>query len=432
MAQTVVSQGDALARKIFSVGLFSEAVRKASFTRNMIGPTPKQAQAGAKARKRSMQSSPAMPIVQITDLSSTAGDQVSVDMFGMMTGRVIMGDKKATGRGEPLKSSSQNIFINQHRKVADPGGRMTQKRTVHDLRMVSRDNLSEWFARYFDQQCLVHLAGGRGTENTIDWLIPLASDPEFIEQMVNPVTPPTRNRRFLVGDATGAHEIEVADVLKLVEIDKARAIIDEMPLPPSPIRMPKMMPNGGMGEPMDDQDPLFLLLLTSRQWHYLQIATGESTWRNYVAQATARYAINRHPLFLGQTAVWNNFLIKKVNRAVRWGPGHNVPAYNAAGAIVNETVSAGIHVDRALIVGGQALALAWGDSGMMYPSKWVEEESDGENALEIFGSMMFGKAKLQFNGTDNVDTDFGVITLDSYAPPVDSAAGATLRGVLQP
>ena len=62
--------------------------------------------------------------------------------------------------------------------------------------------------------------------------------------------------------------------------------------------------------------------------------------------------------------------------------------------------------------------------------RWVEEVTDFENAIEIAGVAMGGKAKIRFTGSDGAATDFGVCTYDSYAPDPNSADGATLRGTL--
>ena len=428
MAQTVISRGDALARKIYSVSLFTEAVKKSTFTQMLVGATASQMQANMKARARGMQSSADMPIVQITDLRAAAGDTVSVDMFGIMTGKPIMGDRKAAGTGQPLKLSSMDISINQHRKVADPGGKMTQKRTVHDLRELSRSNLTDYFGRYIDQQCLVHMAGARGTEDTIDWIVPLESDEDFDEIMVNPVTPPTPNRRFFAGDATSVTQLAATDVLSLDEIDKLRALLNEMPLPPSPCRVP------GKDGMIGGDDPLYLLLVTSRQWHYLQITSNArgDNWRSFLAAGLSRQRMNTHPLFTGDTGVWNGILVRQTNRAIRWKPGDNVAELGSDYVTISQNaVPANIHVDRAVLMGGQALGWALGNGGTNFPSRWIEEESDGENAVEIFGTHMFGKAKLRFRGSDKKLTDFGVMTLDTYAPPVDSALGAVLTTSLK-
>ena len=154
---------------------------------------------------RSMQTSPDMPIVQVTDLTKTMGDTVSIDLFGVLTGEPIMGDEKAAGTGQPLHTSSQDVALNQYRKVADPGGRMTQKRTVHDLRQVCRANLADWFARCDDQLCHDPFGGHPRLRDRPRLVYPASasSGKLLARSWSTTVQAPTRNRRFLAGDATG-------------------------------------------------------------------------------------------------------------------------------------------------------------------------------------------------------------------------------------
>ena len=429
MPQSRVASGSALAVKYYSVGLFTEAVRRRTFGRALTGPVPKQSAADAKARRRSMQSTHDMPIVQITDLSKAMGEAVSIDLFGLMTGEPIMGDTKAAGTGQPLHMSSMDILINQSRKVADPGGRMSRRRTVHDLRSISRANLADFFARLEDQRCLVHFCGARGTSSGVDWCIPLEASPNFSAIMVNEVKPPTRNRRFLAGGATSVTDLSATDVLSLIEIDKWRASLNEMELPPSPVKIP--------GDAMSMDNPLYLWFVTSRQWHYLEITSSarNNDWRSFLASAQKRAAFSKHPLFMGamdgMVGIWNGVVIIQTNRAIRWNAGDTVREVQANGSVSNSACA--VATDRSFILGGQALGECLGDAGGgdPYPMDWEEEETDGKNALEIFGISVGGKAKVQFTGTDGTVTDFGVMVFDSYAPAPDSMAGANLRSSLR-
>ena len=427
MAQMVISRGDAFAVKHFGAALFAESMWRSKFRMKLRGPAPKQAQADAKARRRSMQTTPDMPIVSITDLERKDGDAVSLDMFGALSGVPVMGDEKLSGRAIPLKRSSMDVYIDQMRQVTDPGGKMSRHRSIYDLRSVCKANLAEWFGRLLSQLCQVHLAGARGHENTIDWCIPLEDHADFSKIVVNPIMPPTRNRRFLAGDATDITNLATTDALTLQEISKVRNRIDEMPLPPSPIKVPG-------DEASDDEDPMYLMMVTPRQWHYLenqQKANGHD-WRTFLANALSRGRYTTHPLFKGGAmGMWNNILVRKMGRPIRFKASSGVREYNASGSIV--TQNAAVATDRAVILGGQALAEAWGNArpnGEDAPSRWVEEWTDHRNALEVSGSLVGGYAKIRFKLSDDEVTDFGVMTLDTYAPDPASGAGATLQAAL--
>lgn len=423
MAETQVATTDSVAIKLYSVALFAESVRKSSLMEPMTGKAPKQEQSLAKRER--VQSSPAMPIVVVSDLAQTAGDRVSVDMFDLISGMPIMGDEKISGKGAPIDFSSMEVVINQTRFPINAGQRMSQKRTRHNLRKIARAGMASWFARTNDQICLIHLAGARGTEQSIDWNIPLESHDKFSEIMVNPVQPPTRNRRFIAGGGKDLSDLASTDALRLEDLDRISAALREMPLPPAPVRL--------QNDPMGDTDPVYILYVTTRQWHYMMQQSGDLAWRKLVQDATTRLHISKHPLFAGQTGVWNGFVIKRMARAIRWKPADSLKEYDANGAVQTRTVGAGLYIDRAILLGGQALAVARGDAGTPqggYPMKWTEELSDHKNSLEIGAAQIDGKKKFRFKGSDGAQTDFGVMTIDSYAPDPDTALGITLANEL--
>jgi len=95
--QTQVPAGSALARKVFGAALFAKTVAFAGMVKNLTGDAPKQSDAEAKLKGQTV---PDMPIVRVTDLQKSAGDSVSVDAFDTISGKPIMGDKNAEGRGE--------------------------------------------------------------------------------------------------------------------------------------------------------------------------------------------------------------------------------------------------------------------------------------------------------------------------------------------
>lgn len=407
---TNVPIGSALAVKLYSVALFAESQRKHSFKSNMTGPAPKQPKAETLLRS---QTSSDYPFVVIRDLQKGQGDQVSVDLFNVVNIRPTMGDKKITGRLGSLSFSSMDIRVDQSRFGVDTGGRMTQHRTLHNLRGVSKANLVGLNARYEDQLSLIHVAGSRGYQNDNDWVVPLASDPEFASIVVNPITPPTFARRLIAGGGTSVTAIGTSDFLTLQEIDRVRAIIDDMPFPLQPIRL--------ANDPGAEENPLYCLYVSSRQWHYLQTSTAAGNWRTFLQNAWERAKTfskgGMHPLFTGNPGMWNGILIKKINRAIRFAAADVVAEYNSSGAIVN--TAAPEPVDRAVLLGAQAMSIAYGKhggSGTHY--NWHEELTDHGNVLEVSTACINGYKKVIFTDSDGVVNDHGVMTIDSYAPAI--------------
>ena len=404
MSQTQIPVGHPLAKKLFSVATFAQAQRQPGFRRNLFGPAPKEKGAEKKLKG---QTPAGYPFVRVTDLTKGKGDQVSVDLFNIIQGKPVMGDKKISGKMMSLSSSTQDIYINQCRGGADPGGRMSQQRTVHNLRSIAKANLAGWASRLEDQLCLIHCAGARGDDNGADWIVPLDTDPDFGEIMVNPVQAPTVNRRMFAGTATSVANIATTDLLQLDDIDRLRATIDDMVFPMQPVMLD--------GDLASEENPLYCMYLTSRQWHYLQTNTSGTVWRTFLANAHERSMGFKHPLFMGTPGMWNGILIKKLWRPIRFNANSTVQEVDGNG--VEQSVSANVITDRAIVLGAQALASVYGKhhkSGFFYD--WHEEETDHGNTVETSIAMMMGKAKLRFTDVSNNVTDHGVMTMDSYAP----------------
>jgi N4-gp56 family major capsid protein len=417
---TNIPVGSALARKIYSVGLFTRVQHSPGFMNLLAGEMPKE---GSFAAKTKGQTSPDYPIVKAGDLAKGAGDTVSIDLFNILQGKPVMGDTRIAGRMMQLTYSSMDVKIDQVRGGADSGGRMTQKRTVHNLRNISMAGLQAWMQRLEDQTALVHLAGARGSQNTSDWVVPLASDPDFGSIMVNSVKAPTKNRHYFANDATAPDNIGTNDALTLQDVDRIVAQLRESPVVMQSVRI--------KGDDRAWNDPLWVMFVTERQWLYLQSRTSQTTWRQAVQYAFERKASGvKHPLFDAyETIMWNGVLIKRMNRyAIRFDDNSSV-TYDTGGADGNTyteaTATVTEPVDRAIIVGAQALAKAYGKSASDYFYDWSEEEVDHGNSIETVCAAMCGTSKIRFK-IDGADTDFGVAVIDSYAPDPASAAGRSL------
>ncbi len=415
---TTIEIGDPRAVSLYSRALFSETMRMPSMRGVLSGPAPRQTAAMRKLRMPA-ESPPTYPIQTVMDLERGQGEEVSVDLVSTLRGLPTMGDDKIAGRGESQRYSSMQWRIDQTRHMADAGGRMSAKRTIWNLRQTSRAQLVDYFNRLEDQICLVHMAGARGGQGGGDWIVPSDDHAEFNRIMVNPVQAPTKNRQFFAGDATSVEDISSTDVLTLGEIDKLRKRLDETAFPLPPVYM-----DGDMGS---GQDRLYILYVTPSQWYHIKTDTGDQNWREFLAATQVRRAMTKnHPLFTGECGMWSGILIKKLGRVIRFYPGDTVKqTSDDAGTVGTKTVGSlgdDNAVDRAILLGGQALGQAFGRAGQSGTfAQFNEELTDHKNAVEISGSLMGGKAKLRFrqNGTGPI-TDHGVAVIDSYVSDVSA------------
>ena len=413
-----IPYGSPLAAKVFGAAVFAAVQNEPGFMNLLSGGAPAQ---GAAEAKMKGQTSPDYPIVKITDLSKAAGDSVSVDLFNIMNGKPVMGDKRIAGRGMSMTSSSMDVVINRSRGMADTGGKMAQKRTKHNLRSIIQAGLTNWGGRLEDQRSLVHLAGARGSQATADWLVPAQSDTEFADIMVNAVKAPTKNRQYYANDATTPSDIGTNDELRLRDIERIGSILRESSVPLQPVKV--------VGDVYAWNNPLLVCFVTERQWAYLKRPT-QTQFSDALRLAVKRFEGQRHPLFMGDSIMWNGILIKPMGRyAIRFNAGDGVitdTGGSDGGTYTESTVTAAQPTDRAIIMGAQALLKAYGNEETSdYFYSWNEELVDHKSAVEVSLSMMEGMAKTRFR-VNGVDTDHGVAVIDSYAPDLNSAAGQTL------
>ncbi len=419
--QTQIPAGSPLARKVFGAALFAKTVAFAGMVKNLTGNAPKQSDAEAKLKGQTV---PDMPIVRVTDLTKSAGDSVSVDAFDTISGKPIMGDRNAEGRGEALSSSSMDIRIDNTTKSVDAGGKMSQQRTLHSLRGIAMSQLVGYFGRLDNQKALVHMAGTRGTQTGKDWIVPLSSDADFADIMVNTVKAPTYNRHLVVNGtgftAGGAQLASIAstDLWTLNHVDELAVLLSDHNFGLQPVRL--------NDDPAADDDPIKgVLYLTERQW--AQIKTSNA-FQTAVQQAWARKSYGtKHPLFSGEPIMWNGILIRKQNKfAIRHIQSDTTKIVTAANrytatetdVTVNAGLTAGYAVERSILLGAQALAYVFGrnqgsDSGF----NWLENKYNFERNLEVAGESMGGMSKLRFtfdDGQGNKEpTDNGVFVIDT-------------------
>jgi len=419
--QTQVPAGSALARKVFGAALFAKTVAFAGMVKNLTGDAPKQSDAEAKLKGQTV---PDMPIVRVTDLQKSAGDSVSVDAFDTISGKPIMGDKNAEGRGESLSSSSMDIKIDNTTKSVDAGGKMSQQRTLHSLRGIAMSQLVGYFGRLDNQKALVHLAGARGTLTGKDWIVPKQTDADFADIMVNAVKAPTYNRHLVVNGTSftkgGAQLASIAstDLWTLALIDELSVLLSDHDFGLQPVRL--------NDDPAADDDPIKgVLYLTERQW--AQISTSDA-YRTALQNAWARKSHGtKHPLFSGEPIMKNGILIRKQPKfGIRFVQSDTTKIVTVANrytatesdVTVNAGLTAGYAVERAILVGAQALGYVFGrNQGSDTGFNWLENKYNFERNLEVAGESMGGMSKLRFtfdDGAGNKEpTDNGVFVIDS-------------------
>jgi hypothetical protein len=426
MSTTSVPRGNALANKQFSKALSAMAVRQATPLAALTGPMPTH---DAAMRKLKQQSTTEMPVVRVDELSKGPGDVVQLDCAHVVKLRPVMGDRNAEGMGAALKYSTKDIVLDMATIPVSAGGKMTQQRTPHSMRLNALAQLKRGIPAFRWQRALAMLAGSRGKQDGTDWVLPLATDPDFAEMMVNPIKAPSYNRHFVVNGVSltqgGAQLASVAttDRMLLSHLDEFSAIWDEMTIKMAPIQIP--------GDPAAGDDPIKgILLVDPLVWDSIETdTTASGNLRKYKADAMerAKYgSLSKHPLFSGSPILWNGVLVRKMQYAIRHDAGdvvaHVTAANRLAGTETNVTVAAGLstthQMARSVFLGAQALGIASGANQTSEETySLLENKTNFGRNLELAGEIMGVEDKLRWS-LPNADgdleaTDFGVAVIDS-------------------
>ena len=365
--KTIIGLGDAKAVKKYSAFLAVDVGRKSYFSKKFMG-------VGEEAQT---------PIQMLPHLENDAGENISYDLVMQLKMQPIEGDNTLEGSEEDLKFYTDSLYIDQMRGGVNTGGRMTRKRTIHDLRKIARVRQSEWWARVFDELLFMYLSGARGV-NT-DYIFPTS----YTGFASNSFVAPDSQHVLHAGAATSKATIANTDFMDLTLIDRAQTRAETMGGGTSGI--PAIEPC------MIDGEEHFVCVMHPWQEYKVRTVTTTGQWLD-IQKAAASAEGRNNPIFKGSLGMYNNAVLHKHKGVIRfsdYGSGLNL---NAA---------------RALFMGRQAAVVAFGSPGTGLRFDWHEESQDRGNQAVITTASIFGVKKTAFT-IESTSRDFGVIALDSY------------------
>lgn len=403
-----------------AVGVFNQAMQRNTQLRHLTGKMPTVGEAAAALN--SNQSSTSMPIVRADNLSKKEGDEITFHLDQPIGAYPIMGSAYAEGKGVGMSFDEARLRVNQARFPIDTGNTMSDLRSPYDMRRLARPKAQRLMNDYLDQSILVHLSGARGFHNhRMEWRVPLAGHPDFAQVMVNPVRAPSRNRHLIATSGVigefkangGEVDIDSTDLMSMDVIDAVREWADSTPLPPPPVEFP--------GDVAATDSPIRVLLASPAQ--YSAFATN-TQFRTFQAAAHARARLAKdHPLFLGEAGLWNGILILKNPKPIRFYAGDpinycaNYDSDSESTATVPASFGTDFAIDRGILLGGQALAMAFAQSRHSgIPFFWSEKEMDHGDKLEVLIGAVWGASKIRWlvdHGDHKEVTDHGVTVLDT-------------------
>ncbi len=304
-------------------------------------------------------------IQRLVELEKSAGDQIKYDLLMQMTGAGVKGDNRMRDNEEALVYYQETVEIDQLRN-AHAFRRMSQQRTLHDMRMDAKANLADWFSGTFDSYMFRCLCG----------------DTTFTHGTT--ATTPTSNHIIYSGDATSETGLGSNDQFSLADIDYAKEKAKTLTPPIRPT-----MVNGS---------EMYIVVLHPYSVTDLRLDVANSAYVDWpTIQMMAQKRGNDNPIFTGALGIYNNCILFESTRIFS----------NIA------------NTRRNLFLGAQAGVFAMGGAydsiektrvGKDNLMSWYEEVDDYGNEKGISVGSIFGMNKSVFNSAD-----YGLITIMSYA-----------------
>lgn len=358
---TVIPVGDPKAIRKYSALLAAETLKHAYFKKRFTGKGQNNI------------------IEEKMDLVSDAGDTIQFDLSVQLRQKPVIGDKKLKGKEEDLRFYTDEVKIDQARIAISLGGRMTNKRTLHNLREVARARGGEYWAAYMDQMTFMYLSGARGVNEDF------YEDTNYTGFAGNSFDAPDAGHIMYGGAATSKASLVAGDTFDRDLVEKASVKANMMRAKnPDSANMVPVTVNGGKH---------YVVVMSDYQAHNLRTDSGTTNWLE-IQKAAAAAEGRKSPIFNGGLGMINDVVLHKHQNAIRfddYGAGSNVEAA------------------RSLFMGRQAGVCAYGTpKGMRF--RWIEEKTDFDNAVDISAGVIFGMKKSRFNGKD-----FGVMALDTAA-----------------
>lgn len=367
MAQTIIGLNDAKAVKKYSGYLAVDVAKISYFNRKFMGSGPDTSQ----------------PIQVLTQLESDAGEQITYDLNLQLRMQPVEGDSVLEGLEEDLRFATSQVYIDQMRAGVNTGGRMTRKRTLHDLRAVARKRQAEWWSRMFDEQLFMYLSGARGINS--EYITPTT----YTGRANNAFAAPDTQHLLYGGNATLKSNVDANDKFDLSLLDRA-------------VVKATMMGGGTQGIPqiqpvMIDGGEHYVALINPFQMYDLRTNSNTGQWLD-IAKAAAAAEGRNSPIFKGAAGMYNNVVIHEHKNVIRF----------------NDYGGGSIAAARGLFLGSQAAVVAFGSPGTGLRFDWSEETRDNGNQVVITTSSIFGITKNRYT-IDGTAYDFGVIALDTAA-----------------
>lgn len=332
----------------------------------------------AKAERDSLDINPLMgdddnAIIHVkSETEKGNGDKVTFSLRARPTGAGFSESDSAEGNGEALSFYADSLYINElgHNVASASENTIDAQRVPFDLRQQCKNSLADWWAdrrsvSFFNQVC-----GYTPQTNT-----------KYTG--MNAVTAPAgTTRQIWAGSATNDQGLGNSDVFVVSLIDKAV----EAARTGSQMVRPVMV--GGQKK--------YVAYLSEGQVTSLRSSASTGEWKDINNFAYSGVNVKENPIYNGSLGEYNGTILRRSQDCTR---GVNA----STGASDGDT-------RRAVLLGSQAAAMAFGLKHQKGKFRWNEELLDHKRKLECSAWSIWGLKKAVFNSTD-----YGVVVISTYS-----------------
>lgn len=326
------------------------------------------------------------------EMSKGPGDNVTFLLQKELTGDGFTSGEVAEGNGESLSLYSDSVSINELGHVVDipnEGRSIDTQRVPIKLRAAAKNGLMTWKQKRMSETFFYHMCG----------YIPANSLGSKYNGH-NTITAPTTvsgDVRHLWRDAAannsdGDENLGSDDIMTFRFLDHMREAAETANSPIRPINIEGNYEMGGT----DISGGRYVVYLHPNQVTDLRTSTSDGNWLDIQKAAMNGGQVSKNPIFTDALGEYNNLILKKANHVTQG-------VDSSAGTAVTS-------VRRAVLLGAQACAIAYGKDNGPTTYGWNEELLDHKRRLEVSSFCLWGLTKTVFDAND-----FGVLVGSTYA-----------------
>lgn len=366
MATTSFPVNDALAVKLWSKTLDNEALKYTDIA-PLIGDGPNAI------------------IHRKTETSKGPGDQVTYGLRMQLQGPGFTENQLAEGNGESLSIYSDALRINELGHVVGVKSQDTidAQRVPFNMREEARDGLADWYAKRFSVEFFNQVCG-----------FTLQTDVRYTG--LNAVLAPSAGRIIRQSQRASDDLLIATDTFTINLIDKAKEV--------AITATPKIRPIAIKGGKTDPGRRDYNATLTDKYVMYihpyqvtdLRSSTSTGQWLDITKAAMQGGNVTNNPIYSGAIGEYNGVVLRSSYDVTQ--------GISAAGVLVPT-------VNRAVLLGGQAVMMAFGQrGGRLGKYRWNEEMFDHGRRMEVSAWTIHGMKKTQYN-----NVDYGTVVVSTYS-----------------